>query len=216
MKLAIRSAFHYATAMDTEWYYTAGGAQQGPVNQDELKALIANGQLEPNAMVWRKGLADWQKPAQVVELMGDVPAEPVGQDSSGIPGQPAPSQVAAYSVPGRAPSQGLAIAAFVCSLIALLIFCVWCASVPLGVIGIIMGHIAASKAKQSPQEFGGAGLAKAGFIIGYVAVALGILIAILSMSDAFNNEELWRQLEDAQREAIEEQAQEVDDLTLPE
>jgi hypothetical protein len=42
------------------WYYTQnGGAQQGPVSQDELAAKLAGGELRSDDLVWRDGMTDW-------------------------------------------------------------------------------------------------------------------------------------------------------------
>ncbi|OVE76189.1 hypothetical protein BVX97_02015 [bacterium E08(2017)] len=42
-----------------DWYYTAGGAQQGPVSEEQLKQLKTSGQLAEETMVWREGMSDW-------------------------------------------------------------------------------------------------------------------------------------------------------------
>jgi len=73
---------------------------------------------------------------------------------------PAPGQVSKTS--------GLAIASLVLSLLTLLIG-------PFGFIpGIICGHIARAKIANSPN-LKGSGLAKAGLIVGYIFLGLGIL-----------------------------------------
>jgi len=54
----------------TAWYYSdAQRAQHGPVTADELAALHGRGQLPPDALVWREGMAAWQ-PWR--EMMGEV------------------------------------------------------------------------------------------------------------------------------------------------
>jgi hypothetical protein len=54
--------------MSQEWHYAHGGVQKGPVTEPQLKALIALGQLLPNELVWRDGLAEWVKAGTVREL----------------------------------------------------------------------------------------------------------------------------------------------------
>lgn len=64
---------------------------------------------------------------------------------------------------------GLAIASLICSVGSFII-------IPLGFIpGIICGHLARKKVRQDPQ-LGGAGLAKAGLIVGYVSLGLHMLL----------------------------------------
>ena len=75
-------------------------------------------------------------------------------------------------VQGQAPkTSGLAIASLVLSLLTLLIG-------PFGFIpGIICGHIARAKIANNPN-LKGSGLAKAGLIIGYIFLGLGILAIV--------------------------------------
>jgi hypothetical protein len=45
-----------------------------------------------------------------------------------------------------------------------------------GVPAIICGHMAHKRARQSPERFGGAGLAIAGFVMGYASVVITLLL----------------------------------------
>jgi len=56
-----------------------------------------------------------------------------------------------------------------------------CFSVLTGIPAIIVGHIAHGRARKSPQQYGGAGMAIAGFVMGYASllVTLVILSAML-------------------------------------
>jgi hypothetical protein len=62
--------------MSQEWHYAHGGVQKGPVTEPQLKALIALGQLLPNELVWRDGLAEWVKAGTVRELFSAKSALP--------------------------------------------------------------------------------------------------------------------------------------------
>jgi hypothetical protein len=42
------------------WFYEAGGKQQGPISEAELDRLVAAGTITPATLVWREGLPDWQ------------------------------------------------------------------------------------------------------------------------------------------------------------
>lgn len=42
------------------WHYALGGQQQGPVDDAQLDALIAAGTINPETLVWREGLPNWQ------------------------------------------------------------------------------------------------------------------------------------------------------------
>ena len=42
------------------WFYAIGGQQHGPVDDGQLDALIAASTVNPETLVWREGLANWQ------------------------------------------------------------------------------------------------------------------------------------------------------------
>lgn len=62
--------------MATEWHYSFGGEQFGPVSAAELQELAANGCLSPNDLVWREGMSDWAPARKVRGLFPDVLPEP--------------------------------------------------------------------------------------------------------------------------------------------
>jgi hypothetical protein len=81
-----------------------------------------------------------------------------------------------YSTPGASKPAGLAIASMVLGIVSLL-FCIWYIAIPCGILAIVFGIIAGNKAKTG--EGGGAGMAKAGFIMGCIGLAIDIIIVIL-------------------------------------
>lgn len=42
------------------WYYAAGGQQQGPVDDAQLDALVNSGQVNAETLVWHEGMPNWQ------------------------------------------------------------------------------------------------------------------------------------------------------------
>jgi hypothetical protein len=86
--------------MSQEWHYAHGGVQKGPVTEAQLKALITLGQLLPNGLVWRDGLAEWVKAGTVRELFSAKSALPPPPP----PKRPQPpTPVAAAPVPKQSP-----------------------------------------------------------------------------------------------------------------
>lgn len=171
------------------WYYAKNGSQQGPISTEALKEKIASGEVSAADLAWREGLPDWApagtieelKPAQPVATASTASADPVStqpttpyQTPASAPA-PAPYQA---PVPGQVPSAGLAIGSMVCGIVALLLCCVWIISVPLGIVAVVMGHVAASRIKAQPAQYGGAGMAKAGLITGYLAILLTIVYTV--------------------------------------
>jgi Domain of unknown function (DUF4190) len=100
---------------------------------------------------------------------------PPGQPDPGYPvsGQPVPQGYAAPMYPGyppyppSAPTNGLAIAALVCSLAGL----ATCISAP---VGAILGHVARRQIRERGE--GGDGLALAGIIVGWILTGLLVLL----------------------------------------
>jgi hypothetical protein len=54
--------------VNADWFYSVGDTRQGPVTEDDLKRLVADGQLKPTDLVWRDGMADWVE-ARTVESL---------------------------------------------------------------------------------------------------------------------------------------------------
>jgi hypothetical protein len=75
--------------MGTNWHYAKGNQQLGPVTDESLRGLIANGQLSPSDKVWRDGMPQWAEASAVPELASAFPT--AWQPSSPPPLSAAPS-----------------------------------------------------------------------------------------------------------------------------
>ena len=42
------------------WFYVENGQQRGPVSDADLANLTRTGVIQPDTLVWREGMADWQ------------------------------------------------------------------------------------------------------------------------------------------------------------
>ncbi|MCX6055535.1 MAG: DUF4339 domain-containing protein [Chloroflexi bacterium] len=62
------------------WYYTLNNQQVGPVEEQEIKNLIAAGTITHATQVWTTGMANWQLIGQtpLASMLGSVPPPPVG------------------------------------------------------------------------------------------------------------------------------------------
>ncbi len=58
------------------WYYAKGNQRFGPVEEPEMRRLIAVGGVQRNDLVWREGLPDW-RPAGELETFFPPPAPPM-------------------------------------------------------------------------------------------------------------------------------------------
>jgi len=72
-----------------QWYYSAGGQQQGPVSPAELEGLVRSGMVTAETMVWREGLPNWVAYATIAAPLAslnpsaNVPPSPVMAGATG-------------------------------------------------------------------------------------------------------------------------------------
>ncbi|KXO93868.1 DUF4190 domain-containing protein [Tsukamurella pseudospumae] len=89
-----------------------------------------------------------------------------------LPGYPAPG----YGQP-TAGTNGLAIAAMVCGIVSIAMFCAWGIGIVPGIAAVVMGIIAMNKIKVTGQQ--GHGMALAGIITGGIGILVCLAILIL-------------------------------------
>jgi len=76
------------------------------------------------------------------------------------------------------PGKGLGIASMVLGIISLVLFCVWYLAFPCAIVGVILGCIAKSHAKQAGMKNG---MAVAGIICSAIAIGLSVLFLVLGL-----------------------------------
>jgi hypothetical protein len=75
-------------------------------------------------------------------------------------------------------NQRLAVASLVLGIVAI-IGSAMVLGIAAGIPAIVTGHVARGRARRFPDQYGGAGLAKAGFVMGYLSVVLSALVMFL-------------------------------------
>jgi hypothetical protein len=61
------------------WYYAENNQQRGPVSEDEMKRLVADGTVTPQTLVWHEGLANWAPCSTVAaQFSSGAEVEPAG------------------------------------------------------------------------------------------------------------------------------------------
>jgi hypothetical protein len=63
--------------VNAEWFYSVGDTRQGPVTEEDLKRLAADGKLQKSDLVWKDGMKDWVE-ARSVEIL--FPHQGAGDD----------------------------------------------------------------------------------------------------------------------------------------
>ena len=145
-----------------QWYYGSSAGQTGPVEEGELRALIASGGVGPETLVWRDGMKEWLPVQAVPELHGNA----VNPHVAPGPG----AYVPGYYSP-VAPTCGLAIASMICGIVGI-ITCYFAGL--LGLPAVICGHLAISQINSSPIPMAGRGMAIAGLVLGYIGIAFSV------------------------------------------
>lgn len=58
------------------WHVAQGGQSSGPFEPAQLQRMVVGGQLTPDTLVWRAGMANWAAAAHMPELVGLFGAPP--------------------------------------------------------------------------------------------------------------------------------------------
>ena len=150
----------------------------GPFSLEEINRQLADGTVSLSDQAWYEGAAGWAPLSTVPGVIG-APLPRVGGSTPSAPAVTSPAVRApvptAVPVPGGQ-REPLAIWSLVLSLLGVCGFC--CTPVVLtGIAGVVCGHLALSKIGKNPN-LQGHGLALAGLIVGYCAIA-GWLLWVL-------------------------------------
>jgi uncharacterized RDD family membrane protein YckC len=83
-----------------QWYYAINGQRQGPVTDAEFQALVQNGTIAADTLVWRQGMSNWQPYSQVAPTLSA--AAPVAAAvAAGAPEGAAADDTAICAVSGK-------------------------------------------------------------------------------------------------------------------
>lgn len=147
----------------------ADGKEYGPISVDQLRQYVAQGRVNAQTRVQVAGSTEWKPAAEVSELAPLFAPARAYQAGEGAP--------PILTVPtAKGPEKGLAIASLVLGLASIVL----CLSVFTGIPAIICGHIARSRAVRLPARYGGAALAMAGLVLGYVSLIFSlVMLAVL-------------------------------------
>jgi len=118
-----------------EWYYGKDGLQAGPVSDTDIQALVQDGTLNPDSLIWREGMSDWQPANQVLNLTTTnpppVPASQKNSVSNTVQppaGTEASGRTAAHSIGDPIPSG--TVPTYLWQSICCIIFCCWPFAIP--------------------------------------------------------------------------------------
>jgi hypothetical protein len=153
--------------------YKILGADQkeyGPVNAEQIRQWLAENRINGQTQVQAEGSTEWKALSQFAEFNAALAGK-----GSAVP--PQPPRAAPPSLPAaNQPSTGLAVASMVLGILSL----VSC-SIFTGIPAIITGHLARGRARKSPSQYAGRGMATAGLVLGYVSLAFIPILAGLML-----------------------------------
>lgn len=151
-------------------YKILGGDKKeyGPASADQIRQWVAEGRVTGATQMQTEGSSEWKPASEFHEFDAALAARVA---SPPLP----PSRPPAISATS-APASGLAITSMVLGVMSF----IGC-SILTGIPAIITGHIANSRCRKSPQQFGGKGLAVAGLIMGYLSLAFLPIMAGLML-----------------------------------
>jgi prepilin-type processing-associated H-X9-DG protein len=144
------------------------GKEYGPVSVEQLQKWVAEGRANGQTRIQPVGATEWKAISEIPELNALLQARATVSSVTG--GPPAVS-----TTPLGSPAQGLATASLVLGIISVSLFFV-CFGLLAGIPAVICGHIARNRAQTTPSQYGGAGRALAGLVMGYFGLALSVLI----------------------------------------
>ena len=151
------------------------GKELGVYSLEEVNRQLAAGTLRLTDRAWYEGAAGWAALSTVPGVSAAPASAPATTPISPAP-VPATATTPAVFVPQRKTEQ-LAVLSLIFSILGLCGFC--CGLFLVAAIGgIVCGHLALSRIKANP-ELEGHGLAMAGLVIGYVAVASWLVWILL-------------------------------------
>lgn len=148
-----------------DYHIARNGQQLGVFSEGQVQENLSNGTFEPTDLAWQEGMTDWKPLSEVC---------PGGEAGVTPPPVPAPS-VASFTVMSPPKNSGLAIASLGCGIASF--FTCGLTGLP----GIICGHQALSRIRQSPGTIGGKGMAIAGLVtsyFGFLIVGLCVLAGL--------------------------------------
>ncbi len=190
-----------------EWFYSKGGAQEGPFEEAEMRTRITSGQVGVSDLLWREGMAEWLPLAQVSEFSSASASSDSTSPYVTPETNPASApQAAAYApIP---PTSGLAIASLVCGILAILSSCVY-VGILFGIPAVITGHMAMKSFKNPQEPRNGKGMAIAGLVCGYLGSLITLGVILFGFLFYKNNKGM---IEDAIEEAQRQQQEQIEEM----
>lgn len=160
------------------WHYAQDGQRKGPVSDDDLRRMAAEGSLKPSDLVWREGMSDWLPASEATGFQfGASSAPPAAPSAPPAYAQQPPSyaqQSSPYTPPSAPLDMGAPIPDYLPWSIAATLLC----CLPAGIAAIVFS-VQANSAKNAgnfDEARRKAGQAKTWL---WVSVGVGLAVSLI-------------------------------------
>ena len=159
-----------------QYFFANGGEQRGPYSLDELASFG----LRPDTLVWREGLAEWQRADSLDELVAktvllQAAAKTATPAQFSSPTQTQQPQLN-YQMRSTVPVDGMGVASLVLGIISIPGVCLYGLGIVPGILAIVFGFIARARVQRG--ESGGPGVALAGLVLGFISSGLVVIVVV--------------------------------------
>lgn len=72
----IKNTTESFSARDSVWWYAINGERKGTISRDDLKDLFTQNQITPETLVWKEGMNNWEKIADISSLSSLLSSAP--------------------------------------------------------------------------------------------------------------------------------------------
>ncbi|GAA5484334.1 hypothetical protein Hsar01_03578 [Haloferula sargassicola] len=141
------------------WHYGVEGRSKGPVEDDELRAMLAARLIDHRTYVWREGMEMWLPLAETPEWKDQLVS----------------AGGRAMNAPGVVPNHGYAVTSLCCGIGSLVLIFTCMIGFLAAIPGVVFGHMALREIQRHPLPMGGRGMAIAGLIMSYLTLSLYVI-----------------------------------------
>jgi len=144
-----------------QFYIARDGQQSGPFSQEEVRRKLAVGEVLPTDRGWQEGMAEWMPLSTFPMLVAT--SMPVLTTTGGV------------TMYQPVTTSGMAVASLVLGIISFTLFPI----LP-SILAVVFGHAARSSIRASQGRLVGDGLAVAGLVLGYMGIAVIVVLLVIA------------------------------------
>lgn len=181
--------------MADQWYYTRQGQRFGPLSCEQMRQMMASGQLQQADLVWTEGMSEWTPAGRVGQLSAPATATAPAAAPAAAPGV----NVTVTAAPGTAPESGglfdgldLGFTRFVTTVIVRWLWILFLIFAPLGyLVSVVMATLTGGASAMAGAIVGGG--------VSLVLMTLLVRVWLETVAVLFRIAEYLREMNEAQK-----------------